>query len=85
MEVIYSVPIIPIRDSLIILNGAFSHNKIDIHPNSKELIADLEQVVTDNDGIIDKSNDKRTHWMDGLRYMVWMLTKIKKSRWGYYC
>ena len=82
MEVIYSVPIIPIRDSLIILNGAFSHNKIDIHPNSKELIADLEQVVTDNDGIIDKSNEKRTHWMDGLRYMVWMLTKTKKSRWG---
>jgi hypothetical protein len=79
-EVIYSRKTIPIRDSLILVNGLLSHNVIQVNPKSVELIADLEQCVTDNEGIIDKKDEERTHWSDGLRYMVFMLTEIRRSR-----
>lgn len=78
-EIIYSRAIIPIRDSLILVNGLLSHNIIQIHPKSIELINDLEQCTTDNEGILNKKDENRTHWSDGLRYMVYMLTEIRRS------
>lgn len=47
----------------IILNG----------DTQRELIKDLESVKWNDDNGIDKKNPLRTHLLDGLRYMVWVL------------
>lgn len=59
------------RRSLNIVNGALAHNRIHIDPSCKHLIADLEQVVTDATGEIEKPNGTMlTHISDAMRNII---------------
>lgn len=59
------------RRSLNYANGAFDHNRIHIHPRCKHLIADLEQVVTDQYGQIEKPKGTLlTHISDAMRNVI---------------
>lgn len=61
------------RSSLNIANGDFAHNRVIIDPSCRVLIDDLEQVVTDANGQIDKPKDtKLTHMSDALRNIIYM-------------
>jgi PBSX family phage terminase large subunit len=61
---------VSVRDSLNSMNNLFDKNQIKIHPKCKNLIADLEQCTIKDGGYeIDKTNAKRTHWLDGLKNM----------------
>jgi hypothetical protein len=60
-----------VRDALNATNNLFEKGMIKIHPKCKNLIADLEQcTIKDQTFEIDKSNPRRTHWLDGLKNMV---------------
>jgi hypothetical protein len=62
---------IRVRDCLNSLNNLFSKNRIMISTKCKNLIADLEQCqIKPEIYEIDKSNPKRSHWLDGLKNMV---------------
>lgn len=58
------------------LRNAAGETRLLIHPQCRELVADLEQVAWKTDphgnitGQIDKSDSKRTHVSDALGYMV---------------
>jgi len=59
------------RRSLNYANGAFAHNRVHIDPCCKYLIADLEQVVTDEHGQIEKPNGTMlTHISDAMRNVI---------------
>lgn len=59
---------VSVRDGLNALNNMLDKNSIKIHPRCKNLIADLEQcIVKQGSYEIDKSNPKRTHWLDGAK------------------
>lgn len=67
------------RSSLNIANGDFAHNRVIIDPSCTVLIDDLEQVVTDQDGQIEKEkNTKLTHMSDALRNIIYM-KRVPKS------
>lgn len=69
------------RHSLNITNGEFAHDRIIIDPSCKHLISDLEQVVTDSAGQIDKpKNTMLTHMSDALRNIINM-NKINDQSW----
>ena len=69
------------RRSLNITNGEFAHNRIIIDPTCVHLIADLEQVTTDQNGMIEKEkNTMLTHISDALRNII-NLNKIKENDW----
>lgn len=69
------------RRSLNITNGEFAHNRIVIDPTCVHLIADLEQVATDQNGMIEKEkNTMLTHISDALRNII-NLNKIKENDW----
>lgn len=61
-----------VRDALNACNSLFSKDKIIISSKRcRNLIADLEQcIIKQGTHDIDKSDPKRTHWLDGLKYMV---------------
>lgn len=62
-----------VADSVLSLEYAFEVNKVFINGETcPELIADLNTVKGKDGGIakIDKSDPKRTHWLDELRYWV---------------
>lgn len=61
-----------VRECLNAMNNLFDKNKILIHGKKcKNLIADLEQCILKSGGTeIDKSNPKRSHWLDGLKNMI---------------
>jgi len=65
-----------------ISNGALYHNKVVIDPCCKVLIKDLEQVVWDSKGKIDKTNLKLTHASDAHSYMLWAALEPPKSSKG---
>jgi PBSX family phage terminase large subunit len=69
-----------VRDRLNTVNGALSNDKIFIMDKCEFLIRDLEQVVTDTYGEIDKSNSDLTHSSDGFGYKVCRLFPIKHKR-----
>lgn len=61
---------VSIRDSLNAMNALLDKNKVKIHPRCKNLIADLEQcIIKEGSHEIDKSNPRRTHWLDGFKNM----------------
>jgi len=61
---------VSVRDGLNATNNLLDKNQIKIHPKCKNLIADLEQcIVKQGSYEIDKSNPKRTHWLDGMKNM----------------
>lgn len=63
---------ISVRDSLNATNNMFSKNRIKINAKAcPNFVADCEQVVF-REGVfeMDKSNSKRTHWIDGGKNMI---------------
>jgi hypothetical protein len=73
--------IISVKDCLNATNAMFSKEEILINSEKcRQLIADCEQCVL-KEGIfeIDKSNPKRTHWLDGMKNMIQYEFPIKRS------
>lgn len=71
------------RYSLNITNGAFAHNRIHILPKCKHLIADLEQVVTDEYGQIMKPKGTMlTHISDAMRNVIVIDTLMRSAQKG---
>lgn len=70
-----------VRDRLNTVNACFNQNKIVINPNCKKLIRDLEQVVLDDYGELDKSNSELTHISDAFGYLVWRVFKQNNVSW----
>ncbi|NEO08441.1 terminase family protein [Moorena sp. SIO3I8] len=58
-----------VLDSIHSTNNLFHNDRLLIHPNCKELIKDLESLKFDDKGKIDKSDIKRSHLADCLRYL----------------
>lgn len=69
-----------VRDRRNTVNAAFNQGKLFIMNNCKHLIRDLEQVVVDEKGEIDKSNLELTHSSDGYGYKVTKLFPIQHKR-----
>lgn len=62
---------INVRDCLNALNNLFHKDRIGIDPKCKEFISDLEQCkIKDALFEIDKTNPKRSHWLDGAKNMA---------------
>lgn len=62
---------INVRDCLNALNNLFHKDRIVIDPKCKEFISDLEQCrIRDAVYEIDKTNPKRSHWLDGAKNMA---------------
>lgn len=60
-----------VRDCLNALNTMLQRDNIQIDPMCKNLISDLEQCkLREGTWELDKTNMKRTHWLDGLKNMV---------------
>lgn len=72
---------ISVRDCLNALNTLLSKDMIIFNSKKcRQTIADLEQCVFKQDVFeIDKSNPKRTHWLDGLKYMADYEFPIRKQ------
>jgi hypothetical protein len=76
------------RDRINAVNGLLRNAKgnvrLTVDPSCKELIADLEQVVYDSYGKIDKSNLERTHASDAMGYPVFALHghRVASLRYG---
>lgn len=64
--------VISVRDCLNALNNVFSKDAIVLNSRKcKNAIADLEQCVLKNDRFeLDKSNGRRTHWLDGMKNFI---------------
>lgn len=60
-----------VRACLNAMNNLLDKNKIIIDPSCTHLISDLEQVTLKESGLdLDKSNNDRTHWLDGMKNMI---------------
>lgn len=69
-DIRYKMKIKSVKRCLMAMNKLFSEDEILIHPRCKELRKDLDQCKMDSTGtVIDKSDLKRTHWLDGLKNM----------------
>ena len=67
------------RHSLNITNGRIFHNLVDVDPRCKNLIVDLEQVVTDDAGHINKEKESHlTHMSDAFRNIV-VINELEKK------
>ncbi|MGL5061391.1 MAG: terminase large subunit domain-containing protein [Microcoleus sp.] len=61
----------PVIDTINSVNLLLFQDRLVVDPNCKELIKDLEILKFDSNGGIDKKSDaKRSHWFDELRYGV---------------
>ena len=58
-----------VLDSIHSTNNLFYNDRLLIHPSCKELIKDLESLKFDDKGKLDKSDIKRSHLADCLRYL----------------
>lgn len=76
------------KDRINAVNGLLYNGNHDVRmtvdPSCVELIADLEQVVYDSYGKIDKSNVERTHASDAMGYPVFALHghRVANLRYG---
>ncbi len=63
---------INVRNAINATNAMLQKDRIILNSKKcKNAIADLEQCIFKNDRFeIDKSNPKRTHWLDGLKNMI---------------
>jgi hypothetical protein len=60
-----------VKDCLAALNSFISKNKLVVSKRCKQTILDLEQcVLKKGTSELDKSNQDRTHWLDGTKNMV---------------
>jgi len=74
-----------VRNQLNALNNMFDKDMIFISKTCKNLIADLEQcIIKQGTTEIDKSDPKRTHWLDGLKNMVDYEFPLRRPRTGAY-
>jgi hypothetical protein len=72
-----------IRDRLASMNRCFSHNILTIDTEAcPDLTEDLEQVVMDQSGELDKSDKERTHSSDALGYPMSYLYKVSTAHAG---
>ncbi|NEN94451.1 MAG: hypothetical protein F6K50_02600 [Moorea sp. SIO3I7] len=70
-------------DSINSVNSLFHNERILVHPSCKELIKDLESLRFDDKGKVDKSDIKRSHLADCLRYLCYDLYPIPSGgQWG---
>lgn len=70
-DIRYKNRIPSVRECLNATNNLFDKRRVKISKRCKNLIADLEQCVLKSEGLeIDKSNPKRSHWLDGMKNMI---------------
>lgn len=70
-----------VRDSVNALNNMFAKDEIEVNAKCKNVIADMEQCIfKGNDFQLNKKDQKRTHWLDGLRYLVEYEFPVLKRR-----
>lgn len=63
--------IVSVKDCMNAVNALFDLGEIEVHPKCKELIKDLEQIKWRDSGFeFDKSDSKRSHWLDGMKDMI---------------
>jgi hypothetical protein len=70
-DVRYKKKITSVKDCLNSMNNLFDKDELLINPDEcKDLLIDLERCKIKEDIFeIDKSDTKRTHWLDGLKDM----------------
>ncbi len=72
-----------VRDRLASVNGGFSNGVVTIDTNAcTDLVQDLEQVIKDESGELDKTDKERTHSSDAFGYSMAYLYKVTTSRTG---
>jgi len=70
-----------VKDCLNATNNMLAKGLIVIDPSCKELIKDCERVeLKPGTDIIDKSDNRRTHWLDGFKNMIDFEFPIKAMR-----
>jgi PBSX family phage terminase large subunit len=70
-DIRYRRRIMSVKDCMNAVNNLFDSNEIVINPKCRNLIADLEQIKWKDSGFeFDKSNSKRSHWLDGMKDMI---------------
>jgi len=70
-DIRYKRSITSVRDCLNAANNLFEKGRIEVSPKCKNFIADLEQcILKQGTSLIDKSDPKRSHWLDGFKDMV---------------
>lgn len=71
-----------VKDSVNLINGLFSKDRIFINKRCVDTVKDCEKVVwSENKFEIEKKkNPDRTHWMDGVRYYVSCEFNINPTR-----
>jgi hypothetical protein len=70
-NIFYKWRIASVRDCMNAVNFLFESGEVIISKKCKNLIADLEQVKwKDSNFEFDKSNLKRSHWLDGMKDMI---------------
>lgn len=69
-QIKYKKKIMSVMDCLNASNALLSKNKIRVSSKCKNFIADAEQCILKSNGEIDKSNIRRSHWLDGFKDMV---------------
>lgn len=71
-DIKYKPSIRSVRECLNATNNLFDKNRIRLHSSKcKNAIADLEQCsLKSGTHEIDKSNPKRSHWLDGMKDMI---------------
>lgn len=63
----------PIIDTINTINSLFIDDRIIISPKCKETLLDITTVELKSDGSIDKSDSKRSHLFDALRYLCYTI------------
>lgn len=67
----YTKSIRSVKDCVNSLEAMLDRDEIKIHPQCKDLIDDLEQVKWKDNGFeFDKTNPKRSHWIDSTKNMI---------------
>jgi hypothetical protein len=87
-DIRYRRRIMSVKDCMNAVNNLFDSNEIVINPKCRNLIADLEQIKwKDSNFEFDKSNTKRSHWLDGMKDMIeyeYQVIKPKVTREAYF-
>lgn len=73
--------VLSVKDCLVALNNMYWKDAIVLNSKKcRHTIADMEQcVLKGNVFEIDKSNEKRTHWLDGTKNMIDYLFPVKRK------
>lgn len=70
-DIRYKRRIMSVKDCMNAVNNLFDSNEIVINPQCRNLISDLERIKWKDAGFeFDKSDSKRSHWLDGMKDMI---------------